>query len=235
MAFKAVQKRSSKMIINDGRKQDGDPASRPAAPKETPVAASVPVAVAPAPPAPASAPAAALTQTEMLMALLEKLTQSIDNQTKMAERSQKAEIEAEEKLRVKRERYAQNRGDDTKAVIEKQTKCLHLKGGKYRNQGLTDYAVYSHLFQNNVLRIRCMLCKMDWYPPDTVDVIFRGGEPRPNHTKIGWHEACKMTIQTTNKGSKGELAGEALSLQLRKEDIPDNLGVITESSILARR
>jgi len=226
------------MIINDGRKQDGDPASRPVAPKEVDVVVTpAPVASAPATnkvsaPAPASAP---VGQTEMLIALLTKLTQSIDNQTKMTERSQRAEIEAEEKYRVKKERYALNRGDDTKAVIDKQKKCLHLKGGKYRNQGLTDYAVYYHLFQNNVQRIRCMLCKMDWYPTDTVDTIFRGGEARPNHTNIGWHEASKMSVQSTNKGSKGELAGEAMSWKPRAEDIPDNLGVITESAILARR
>jgi hypothetical protein len=166
--------------------------------------------------------------TELLITLIEKLGKSIDAQTEIATRAGKKDLEEEIRRETKRAKYAENRGDDTQAVIRKQASCLHLKGGKFRNIAVTDYAVIFHLFIDSTCFIKCVLCKMKWYPTDTIDTIFRGGVAHPNHTHIGWFEAAKMMQQSTNKGSRSELAGTpAPYTEATKHLIPDTLGVIT--------
>lgn len=171
---------------------------------------------------------ASVDTTLVLISLIEKLNQSIQLQTEVAQRAGRKDLEDEIRLKTKRDAYARNRGDESATVLRKQAQCDHLKGGKYKFRDKEDYAVYFHRFIDNTMFIRCMLCKMKWYNTDTAEVIFRGGEARPNHTGIGWAEAAKMCFKkSTNQLSQSEIPAETQMRVQRKEDIPDTLGVIT--------
>jgi hypothetical protein len=238
---------------NKGAVQDGDPRfSKPASLEDLPVEVQealagqvvsqpTPASVAPvasvakveasvvATPDPRTRPAVP-DQTMLLITLLEKLSKSIEKQTEIAERGGRADAEAEMRINTKRAAYAQNRGDEVDAVKQKQAACLHLKGGDLRWKMMRDPAVYFHRFVDNTVYIKCILCKMKWYPVDTADTIFRGGQARPNHTHIGWIEAARLVSESTNKPSRSEIPAEMRANIQKKENVPDDLGVITGPS-----
>jgi hypothetical protein len=242
------------MIINKGASVDGDPkSSQPKAASLPPeveralqgydpevkaasslasVASLAKQVAAPVAAAVASGSAVPTDQTALLIELLSRLTRSIDLQAQIAERAGKKDLEEDIKLRTKREQYARNRGDETLAVKTKQANCDHLKGGKFKFKDREDYAVFYHRFIDASCFIKCVLCKMKWYPTDTPDTIFRGGEAKDNYTHIGWVEASRMCFKkSTNQWSASELATvDGAYNERNKATIPDTLGVITGPS-----
>jgi hypothetical protein len=162
-----------------------------------------------------------------LMTVIEKLTAAVETQTAIAERAGRKDLEAEIRLNTKREHY-RNTQDDPKETVKKlQANCDHLKGGRLKNRlAANDFNVFLHRYPDNSVRIKCLSCRMVWFPSDTVETIFRGGKSHPNHTGIDWAGAVKMVKQSTNKSSSSEIAPEFMSRVPKMEDIPDDLAVL---------
>jgi negative regulator of genetic competence, sporulation and motility len=114
---------------------------------------------------------------------------------------------------------AKQRDINAKSAYEdaqaKQAKCTHLKGGKNRiRTQAKDYNIYMHTFINAERVIVCCMCGMKWKMKDTKEFLFRFGKKVPNHTKIGWDEACEMLGQTSNQNSSSEIPMNASPVAL---------------------
>lgn len=206
------------MIIDDNKK-DATPEVAQEAPKVSkPHKAEV---AAPAPVAPVAAPA---DINALLVALLEQSRIAAAREARLA----KAEEEEEHRKQVRKERYALNRQGEDTGVKERQATCKHLKGGKFRMKTASkDYAVNLHRFIDNTQYVRCILCKMKWYPTDTAQRIVRGGKVLVNHTNKGWAEALMMVGDSTNTPTSSEIPSTSWSKIQKEEDIPDTSSVIT--------
>lgn len=120
------------------------------------------------------------------------------------------EAQKEEDIQRQIEAKQKQRDINAKSTYEdaqfKQSKCTHLKGGKNRiRTQAKDFAVYMHTYINAERIIRCFLCNMKWKMKDTKEWLFREGKKIPNHTKIGWEEACEMLGQNSNQNSSSEI------------------------------
>jgi len=173
-------------------------------------------------------PAATPDLIAALMATVATLAKQSEIAAAREARLARTEEEEEARKQARKEQYERNRSGENTGVIERQSKCLHLKGGKFRNRnGVKDFAVYFHRFIDNTQYVKCFLCKMKWYQTDTAEVIIRGGTARKNHTGIGWREAVLMLRDSTNQPSSSEMAPEFAGVTQKAEDIPDTIGVIT--------
>ena len=136
-----------------------------------------------------------------------------------ARQAQKEQDEENQRVAKQKQRdiNAQSAYEDAQA---KQMKCNHLKGGKNRiRTQAKDYAVYMHTYINAERVIRCFLCGMKWKIKDTKEFLFRNGKKIPNHTKIGWDEACEMLGQTSNQNSSSEIPMNASPVALPTSEI----------------
>ena len=168
------------------------------------------------------------SDTNALMSLVQTLLESTKIAAAREARLAKAEDEEAARKQARADQYARNRmGEDT-SVTERQKVCKHLKGGKHRKRGSEkDYAVFLHRFIDNTQYVKCMLCKMKWYPTDTVERIVRGGKVLLNHTGIGWREALLLMEDSTNTPSMSEIPQSMWSNIQKAEDIPNSTSVIT--------
>jgi hypothetical protein len=115
--------------------------------------------------------------------------------------------EAEEFRRNARDKQREfNAQHHSDADIDNQRNCKHLKGGKNgpRSQ-VRDFAISLHTYINAEQVIRCHICSAKWKIRDTKDYLYRQGKQVPNHTRIGWEEACTMLTQSTNRPSSSEI------------------------------
>jgi len=125
------------------------------------------------------------------------------------------EQKAHEKM-VKQTREKQREksaGHENVTLLMTQARCRHLKGGKHRdnfNDPRIDYIVYTHTYIDGETVIKCRTCNMRWKKDDTKEYLVRNGHKIKNHTGIGWRETYMMTVQSTDKLSKGEVSQEAL-------------------------
>jgi hypothetical protein len=190
------------MIIDDNKKQ---------APKSDPDEAS---RLNPA--APVGIDAGTLQQ--LVLTLVEQQKISAAREARLIKKEE--EDEARRSLRNKK--HGENDEAEQEQIRQKQARCRHLKGGKYRLKNATkDYAVFLHRFINNVPMIKCFLCKMKWYPWDTKEVLVRGDRTRKNHTGIGWAEALIMIEESSNKPSSSEMPPESLAKAPTFHDVED--------------
>ena len=169
-------------------------------------------------------PKADVTNTEALMALVSQLAEVSKIQMAREQRLAKSEEEEAARKAAKSAQYDRNRADDDKNVKEQQARCQHLKGGRHRKRGSEkDYAVYLHRFIDNSQYVKCMLCKMKWYPTDTVERLVRGGRVFVNHTGKGWREALLMMEDSTNTPSMSEIPQATWARVQAAEEIPDSI------------
>ena len=125
------------------------------------------------------------------------------------------EQKAHEKMtkQVREKQREKSAGHENVALLMAQARCRHLKGGKHRdnfNDPRIDYIVYTHTYIDGETVIKCRTCNMRWKKEDTKEYLVRNGHKIKNHTGIGWREAYMMTVQSTDKLSKGEVSQEAL-------------------------
>ena len=131
-----------------------------------------------------------------------------------AEEDKQRQIEAKAK---QRDINAQSAYEDSQA---REAKCTHLKGGKNRiRTQAKDYNIYMHTYINAERVIRCCSCGAKWKMRDTKEFLFRNGKKVPNHTKIGWDEACEMLGQTSNQNSSSEIPMNASPVALPTSEI----------------
>src|SRR5580700_10315187 len=186
------------MIIDDIKK-DATPEVAQEAPKVSKAHKAEVAAPALVSPAPAVDPNALLS---LVAALMEQSKIAAAREARLA----KAEEEEEHRKQVRKERYALNRAGEDTGVKERQAVCKHLKGGKYRMKTASkDYAVNLHRFIDNTQYVKCILCKMKWYPTDTAQRIVRGGKVLVNNTNKGWAEALMMVEDSTNTPTSSEI------------------------------
>ena len=90
-----------------------------------------------------------------------------------------------------------------------------------------DFALIHHMFIDQMQYIKCMICKMKWYPWDTPEALFRGGVVKKNHTGLGWREAAAMMADSTNTFSRSEIVLDPSAVEPpSKEKIPDTGNVL---------
>ena len=112
-------------------------------------------------------------------------------------------IDAADQKNKQRRANAESNFEDDKS---RQSNCKHLKGGKHRRKNQPkDFAVYLFRYINGENVIRCQLCNAKWKEKDTVETLVRYGKKIPNHTKIGWAEACTMVSESTNTAGSSEI------------------------------
>jgi len=146
--------------------------------------------------APAPAPAIPVSTLDALLQIMlqREARQANEEQRKLDAAAQKAKV---------RQANAESNFEDDKS---RQAVCRHLKGGKHRRKNQPkDYAVYLFRYINGENVIRCQLCNSKWKEKDTVESLVRFGKKIPNHTKIGWAEACEMVAESTNTAGSSEI------------------------------
>lgn len=118
-----------------------------------------------------------------------------------------AKEEAEEhRKKVRSDKHDQNAKHTSKADLDRQARCKHMKGGRRGpKNGNKDFAVGYHTFVNQESQVKCHLCGMKWKIDDTVEFLFRKGKKIKNHTRIGWLEAVGMAQQSTNTATSSEI------------------------------
>lgn len=170
----------------------------------------------------------ATDQISILMELVKTLAEQQKISAAREARLIRAEEELEKKKAGRRQRDAASSAAETDLIHKKQAACSHLKGGKHRSKkSAKDYALIHHMFINQMQYIKCMLCKMKWYPWDTPEALFRGGVVKKNHTGLGWREAAAMMAESTNTFSRSEIVLDPSAVPPpAKEDVPDTENVI---------
>lgn len=207
------------MIINKGQKVDGDPNSGAAPEVNVPESVVTPVQAVKA--------QTTSSETSQLMDLVKALLESTKIAAAREARLARAEEEEEVRKRNRDAQYARNRQGEDQSIINTQSACKHLKGGKHRKKTANkDYAVYLHRFIDNSQYVKCFLCKMKWYPTDTIERIVRGGRVLVNHTGIGWREALLMMEDSTNTPSMSEIPQDQWARVHTEDEIPNTISPI---------
>lgn len=125
----------------------------------------------------------------------------------LAER-QDAMMEREEKRKAREARDKQREINSEYMFAEKRQKqqlCSHKKGGKGLKGPKVDYAVSFHTFVNQQSYIRCLICDMKWKNTDTQEFLVRRGVKIPNHTGLGWKDAYRMVLESSNTATSSEV------------------------------
>lgn len=136
---------------------------------------------------------------DQFMAMLALL---VKKEARLAEK----EAALEEALQARDAQRKHESESFTIAKIESQKSCKHLKGGKSRTRGQQkDPNVYSHKFTDGTVVIKCNGCGAKWFQGDTKEYLSRNGSKIPNWTNIGWHEACEMAEDSSNRPSSSEI------------------------------
>lgn len=185
------------MIIDDDKK---DPKQNKDSQAQPPV---------PQPPAQSAALTVPAGIDPTVAALLAQLAEQSRVSMAREERLKKLEDEEDARKKARSDRYALNRQQEGKGVREIQSRCRHLKGGKFRRKNaVVDYGLGVHTYINGSQDIRCLVgCRMRWIPSDTREAIIRDGAIYPNHTKLGWSDVMSMALnESSNEVTKSETA-----------------------------
>lgn len=145
-------------------------------------------------------------------------------QLMLAER-QDSLLEREEKKRARQARDKQREINAEYMFAEKrqaQQLCTHKKGGRGLKGPKVDYAVSFHTFVNAESYIRCLICDMKWKNTDTQEYLIRRGVKIPNHTGLGWKDAYRMVLESSNTATSSEVKLVASPEPAAKPDFEKN-------------
>lgn len=164
----------------------------------------------------------------ILMELVKTLAAQQQISAQREARVIKIEEETEARKVARRQRDAASAAAEDGLILKRQAACAHLKGGKHRSKkSAKDFSLIHHMFIDQMQYIKCVLCKMKWYPWDTPEALFRGGQVKKNHTGLGWREAAAMMAESTNTFSRSEIVLDPSAIKPpAKEDVPDTGNVL---------
>jgi hypothetical protein len=114
------------------------------------------------------------------------------------------------KTQADKANYAQKLAERQKADAEKTANinrkyknCDHLQGNHKRGEAPMRRvsALYEHLFNNGVNRLRCLKCGFRWFAQDTQEYLIRNGNKEVNPTKMSYADAVRHTIENSGFGA----------------------------------
>lgn len=102
------------------------------------------------------------------LALQILLIQFLDEQQKLVIEKH---LEHQERVGNSEQRRLKNDADRERIITERQGRCTHLKGGKYRSPGMKDYALADHMFPDASRRIWCLICAKPFTPDEAAEML----------------------------------------------------------------